>query len=187
MMTIPTTEQIDGLTLILRNSIEELIDRDSDIFNVDLIEPEEISDDARILNRELHETCINHRLAYYLEKNIQNTELDVYKVDIEYNRYYRNLKLLQTVNGQLSVRPDIILHSRVNADIQPQHYLVVEAKKAHISRHDIIKVEGFITDDNYNYVFGFTISYCSDNQNILGILFYFDGTEIARTQLNVPK
>lgn len=32
--------------------------------------PQEISRDARQLNRQLHETTINHRLAVYIEKNI---------------------------------------------------------------------------------------------------------------------
>lgn len=186
-MITPTPLQITEIADLLNSSIQELINHDSDIFNIDLIMPQQISEDARILNRELHETAINHRLAYYIEKNIQNTELRKYNVDIEYNRYYQNEKLLETVNGLIAVRPDIIIHSRMNDLIQPQHYLIIEAKKWDITVHDINKVKGFISDGNYFYVFGFTISYCSDDSQVVGNLYYFDGQKIVSTPLNVRK
>lgn len=186
-MTQPSTSQIETITEIIKRSIDQLVVNDSDIFNIDIEMPQQISDDARHLNRELHETTINHRFAVYIENNIQETEFDMYNVDIEYNRYFGNLKILNTVEGQLSVRPDILVHSRINDQIEPQHLLVVEAKKDLISQHDINKIEGFISDPNYNYLFGLTISYCRSEASVLAELHYFNGEQIITTNINRPK
>lgn len=186
-MKQPTNNQIQEVKNLLSNSIEELIRNDSDIFNIELIEPPQISEDAKVLNRELHETTINHRFAYYLEKNIQETNLSFYKVDIEYNRFYYNSKKLNTVEGIISVRPDILIHTRVDDNVDQQHYLAIEAKKANITQHDTNKVKGFITDENYNYLFGLTISYCSNENSILSNLYYYDGTAITSEEIYISK
>nr|WP_321409584.1 hypothetical protein [uncultured Carboxylicivirga sp.] len=186
-MLQPTIEQIYLIKTIIDNSLDSLILNDSEIFDIHMHEPRRISEDARVLNRELHETTINHRLAYYLENNIQKCELSYYKVDIEYNRFYENLKLLDTVEGIRSVRPDILIHSRTNHEINPQHYLVIEAKKGTIIQHDINKINGFISDENYNYLFGLTVSYCSSDSHILANLYYFDGEDIINEQINREK
>lgn len=86
-MKQPTPIQIQQVKNLISKCIEDLIRGDSDIFNSNLIEPENLSDDAKILNRKLHETTINHRIAHYFENYIQNTDLSIYKVDIEYNRF----------------------------------------------------------------------------------------------------
>lgn len=179
----------DFIKEIISNSLRLLIDKDSDIFNMDLnIEmAQEISANAKKLNRKLHETCINHRFAHYLEIELEETDYEDYNVDIEYNRFYGNLKILNTIEGQLSVRPDIIIHTRVNNNFQPQHLLVVEAKKEAISDHDINKIKGFISDNNYNYVFGLTVTYCSDERNVLATLYYFNGTEIINENIIEEK
>jgi len=186
-MRQPTEEQIVFIKTLLTTCIDQLIANDSDIFNLDIVMPRQISPDARLLNRELHETTINHRLAFYLEQNIQETDLDIYNVDIEYNRFYGNQKILNIVEGQQSVRPDILIHTRINDQVEQQHYLVVEAKKAQITRHDINKIQGFISDQNYFYLFGLTISYCINEANVLANLYYFNGTTIVRENINRPK
>lgn len=182
-----TEEQIVLIKTILATSIDQLRANDSDIFNIDIVMPQQISPDARLLNRELHETTINHRLAFYLESNIKDTELNAYNVDIEYNRFYGNQKLLNTVEGQQSVRPDILIHTRLNDQVEQQHYLVVEAKKGQITQHDINKIVGFISDPNYFYLFGLTISYCNNDTSILADLYYFNGTDIISEEINRPK
>lgn len=186
-MIQPTDEQILHIKTLLTTSIDQLIVKDSNIFNIDIVMPQQISPDARLLNRELHETTINHRLAFYLEQNIQETDLEIYNVDIEYNRYYGNQKILNTVDGQESVRPDILIHTRINNQVEQQHYLVVEAKKAQISHHDINKILGFISDPNYFYLFGLTISYCFNDANVLANLYYFNGETIVNEEINRPK
>ena len=186
-MKIPTEKHLRLIKKILKKSIDELISNDSEIFNTNVVIPERISLDAKILNRELHETTINHRLAFYIEKNIQNTVLSIYNVDIEYNRYYENLKILNTIEKQLTVRPDIIVHTRINNKTFQQHFLVIETKKAKISKHDIKKINGFISDQKYQYLFGLTISYCIDVTQVLANLYYFNGEEIVIEKINRPK
>ena len=186
-MKVPTEAQRKAILGVIENSIDELIANDSDIFNIDEVMPQEISPDARQLNRQLHETTINHRLAVYIERNIVESDLENYNVDIEYNRYYGNLKILETVEGHLSVRPDILVHSRVDDQVDPQHYLIVEAKKGAISQHDINKIHGFISDDNYNYLFGMAISYCHSDELVLADLYYYNGREIIRENIDRPK
>ena len=186
-MKQPTEEQIALLRTILEKSIDQLIAKDSVIFNFDIVTPQRISSDARLLNRKLHETTINHRLAFYIEQNIQGTELSIYNVDIEYNRYYRDQKLLKTVKGLLSVRPDILIHTRIDNRVPQQHYLVIEAKKGEISQHDIDKITSFISDTNYLYLFGLTISYCKSDTHVLANLYYFDGMRIVSKKIRRPK
>lgn len=108
-------------------------------------------------------------------------------VDIEYNRYYENPKMLDTIEGRITARPDIIVHSRMNKDFPTQHFLVVEAKKDNISNHDINKIKGFINDDDYTYLFGLTISYCQNQNNVISILFYFGGNVIAEENISRQK
>ena len=188
-MIQPTDIQIEFIKKIISASLKQLIEYDSDIFNMDLeIEmAQEVSENAKKLNRKLHETCISHRLAHYLENELLDTDYEDYCVDIEYNRFYGNLKILNTVDGQLSVRPDIIIHSRIDHTFDPQHLLVVEAKKEAISNHDRDKIIGFLTDNKYNYVFGLTVSYCSDVAQIIAILYYFNGIEIVNENISENK
>lgn len=188
-MIQPTAIQIDFIKKIISNGLRQLIDNDSDIFNMDLeVEmAQEISENAKKMNRKLHETCISHRFAHYLENQLEGTAYEHYNVDIENNRFYGNLKILNTIEGQLSVRPDIIIHTRVDNTSEPQHSLVVEAKKEAISNHDINKIRGFITDDNYNYVFGLTVSYCSSDTQIITTLYYSNGTNIENENISEEK
>ncbi|MBA4154830.1 hypothetical protein [Flavobacterium sp.] len=173
---------------ILELSIDELIERDSDIFNhaeevIDQLSGEEVIR----LNRKLHETTINHRLAFYLEKYCYETELEDLIVDIEYNRYYENPKMLNTIEGRITARPDIIMHSRMDKTVPTQHFLVVEAKKELITEHDRNKIRGFISDDDYTYLFGLTISYCQDPNNVIATLFYYNGENIIEEDISRHK
>lgn len=187
-MKQPTADQIVQVKTLIAKCIEDLIRYDSDIFNSNVIQSEELSSANEItLNRKLHETTINHRIAYYLEKYIQDTNLNFYKVDIEYNRLNWGPKMLETLQGVLEVRPDILIHTRMDNTVEQQHYLAVEAKKEHITRHDINKIKGFISDERFHYLFGLTISYCSDETNVLSNLFYFDGNSIFNEPVNIPK
>jgi hypothetical protein len=155
--------------------------------DLELENAREVSENAKRLNRKLHETCISHRIAHYLENELEDTDYKDYSVDIEYNRFYGNFKILNTIKGQLAVRPDIIIHSRLDHTFDPQHLLVIEAKKEGITNHDINKIKGFITDENYNYVFGLTVSYCSDETEIIAKLYYFNGTEIVNENISEYK
>lgn len=121
----------------------------------------------------LHEVCINHRLAVYIEHHLPD-ELNDYYVDIEYNRYNLDRKYVSLGNEEFEARPDIIIHRRMNPRNKPiPHYLIIEAKKENINEKDLRTVRGFLTDPKYKY--GMTISYCSNNDNFVGHIYMFNG------------
>ena len=192
-MNIPTPEQIDLISKLLIESINELITFDQEIFHDKIKSIRGLSDDAKELNRKLHETTLNHSLAYYLENNIKKTIFDAqYKIDIEYNRYKRSEKRVTKFNGnneEIIARPDIVIHTRKTDKDESKtlnNLLVIEAKKGKIIPLDIEKIKGFISDKKYFYLFGFTVSYCSDINNVIGRLYYSStGTTITDIQLNV--
>jgi hypothetical protein len=184
---VPTAQETDEILDIIVQSLKVLVARDRDLFNTELVEPPAISDDAKILNRELFETTINHRLAVYLEQNLQPTRYSDYHVDIEYNRYYQNEKLLQTMEGLIAVRPDIIIHTRMRQDANPQHLLIVEAKKGKTTEHDRVKIKGFLSDPKYRYQFGLAISYCRHPKNITGILYQEQNGDVIERLVEVSR
>lgn len=175
---MPTPEQITEVKGLLIRSIKMLIQNDRNIFTGEIYETPDFTPEARILNRELHETSINHRLAHYLEHNLLYTNMCRYNVDIEYNRYYMTQKFVLMGGVQIPIRPDILIHSRMDDTINPQHYLVIEGKKHEVSEDDIGRVKALINDSRYNYLFGFTIYYCIDHNQVSGNLFYMNNGEI---------
>ena len=123
-------------------------------------------------SRKLHEVCINHKLANYLEKYVlpifKNEHDEVY-VDIEFNREGGNQK--EWSNGGL-VRPDIIIHNRKSGESK-KNILIVECKKAIFNNEftdDIDKIEAFMEDDKYLYQYGLQVIY--DRDRVKGKLFY---------------
>ena len=71
--------------------------------------------------------------------------------------------------------------------VPTQHFLVVEAKKELITEHDRNKIRGFISDDDYTYLFGLTISYCQDPNNVIATLFYYNGENIIEEDISRHK
>lgn len=102
---------------------------------------------------------------------------DIYKVDIEYNRYYKNQKYVSMEDKPRVVRPDIIVHTRMKSlEQQPQHLLVIEAKKDVDSENDTKKIISFILDKKYKYLFGLKVRY-NDFDPICATLFYRDAED----------
>lgn len=93
--------------------------------------------DLEKYERKLHEVCINHRFAHYIERLLPDYYPNDYKVDIEYNRYYKNKKYVDIAGDRRVVRPDIIIHTRAVRSEYPQHLLVIEAKKNENCLEDI--------------------------------------------------
>jgi hypothetical protein len=188
-MTYPNETDIEFAINLCKSAILRLVENDSDIFDSD----EEFegyfstTEDVHILNRKLHEVTITHRLAVYLEEYLRDTPLQNHSVDLEYNRFYNQPKDVETFEGHRTVRPDIIIHTRTNKKGDPQHYLVVEAKKEEISDHDRNKILGFLSDERYNYQFGLTVSYCIAPDHVQAYLFYGDGAKHYQMEISVPK
>ena len=168
---------------ILLGAVAQLLKNDSDLIVLDMdSQIYESIPDKKDLERKLHEVCINHRLAVYLELIIQSMDLNNYYVDIEYNRYYKNEKSVEMLNGVSKVcRPDIIIHKRMNKS-DNQHLLVVEAKKDVESEADIDKIKAFMNDKRYMYQYGARIIY-KKFKNCIIDFFYIEGETIKNERI----
>jgi hypothetical protein len=116
-----------------------------------------IQRDLGIINNKVKEECINHRLACYLEKLINenpNNNLH-YDVDLEYNKNYKNPKkiIVDENNNEKAIRPDIIIHKRDSND----NLIAFEIKKDYTNKNDFQKIKGLVRQHNYSY--GCLISY----------------------------
>jgi len=112
--------------------------------------------DNQLLEINVNERTISHKLAEYLQCEIPNLS-----VDCEYNRYERLPKTLDIPKDPISwedidsksVFPDIVIHKRKTNDY---NLLVIEIKKSsNKNGHDFdkTKIRAF-TRPPYNYNFG---------------------------------
>ena len=167
---------IDRVENAIREAFRKLKDCDGDLFECP------IEEHAEYDSRKLHEVCINHKLAIYLEKylfpEIAN-ENEMFFTDIEFNREGVDFKSLQYNGQDQRVRPDIIIHNRKSGD-RKNNFLVVECKKDSASDDkkdsDVRKIEAFLTDQRYEYRFGLQTIY--SRQEIKGRLFFVENDQI---------
>lgn len=138
--------------------------------------------------RKLHEVCINHKLAIYLENEILpiiNGPEKQYFVDIEFNREGIDKKKIIVCNGdELVVRPDIIIHNRKFCE-EKDNFLIVECKKIGAGRKEIDfdrkKIQAFLESDKYKYSFGLQVVY--GKAGVSGTLFYKNGPAIEQEEI----
>ena len=160
----------DRLIEAIKNSFRKLKDVDGSLFECP-IEKYSYYD-----ARKLHEVCINHKLANYLEEFVfpllEETE-EQFFVDIEFNRESIDFKNI-LINGQeKKVRPDIIIHNRKSGN-DKNNFLVVECKKYNATiggiPNDKDKLIAFLKDARYKY--GFALQVVYKPNAIEGKLFY---------------
>jgi len=154
----------------IRKAFSMLKEKDGCLFDCPI--EQELGYDAR----KLHEVCINHKLANYLEEfviPVLREYNEEFFVDIEFNREGGNKKELKNDGRVRLVRPDIIIHNR-KAGSQKNNFLVVECKKSDTRREelkaDIKKLEAFIRNGKYSYEFGLQVKY--GEGKIEGLLLY---------------
>lgn len=166
---------------VIINAVNDLKKYDFELIKLDnkskILEYDKFKE---IYERKLHEVCINHRLAVYLEKYVNDNNFHYYNVDIEYNRYYKNQKHVETGLYQGIVRPDIIIHKRVKHS-NIQHLLVIEAKKTINDSDDEKKIKSLMEDHHYNYKYGAKIIY--NNLDNLKIDFFYHGKDKIETKI----
>ncbi len=110
--------------------------------------------DSELIKREVHEECINHRFAIYLEKEFQNIMMkEGLSLDIEYNKNGINPKTYGSKDKKF--RPDIIIHER---NSNSNNYVVIEAKKNRLSKSDKEKLINCKLEP-YNYKVALGIEY----------------------------
>ena len=172
----------DKIKKLIIEAIEKLVNNDDDIFKQKIPKLGKSTEKERKLNRELHETTLNHRFAFYLEQGLINYKITGYNVDIEYNRNFSDQKRVKIGKIRIPVRPDILIHKRMKTNEVIPHLLVIEAKKDKIKEHDINKVKGFIEDEKFLYKFGLTISYAYDPSKVKALLYFKDDKNIIKTE-----
>jgi len=148
----------------------------------------EIEEEFGYDSRKLHEVCINHKLAIYLENEILpiiSGADQKHFVDIEFNREGINKKKIILCNGEeLVVRPDIIIHNRKSGK-EKRNFLIVECKKngAQPSEidYDRKKILVLMENDKYKYSFGLQVVF--GKNEIKGTLFYRNGQAIEHEEI----
>jgi hypothetical protein len=153
----------DRIMLLLRRALDTLLIRDN-----------------WLIENDLCERCITHKLAEYLQSRFQD-----YNVDCEYNGDIDredSRKRIEVVDGhldfmqngnpiegeiqELSVFPDIIIHKRGTNE---SNLCIIEVKKANNPRRlrfDRLKVQAYTSDyygNNLNYQLGVLIIVTTGN------------------------
>lgn len=130
--------------------------------------------DAYLLEHNLNERSISHKLSCYIGKRIEDWD-----VDAEYNRNMDDQKRL-TPSDKSGVMPDIIVHRRGQNNYngtEENNLLVIEIKKiptASERKKDILKLKKFIKNSPYHYKYGAFIAFdgsemewfCRDSKNL---------------------
>lgn len=105
-----------------------------------------LENDSYLLEEDLHEQSISHKLAEYIQQ-----ELPEWDVDCEYNKDLDEVKSLEDYDKD-SVRPDIVVHTRgTNENI-----LVIEIKLTTSDEDDDEnKVQKYVNSPELDYQHGF--------------------------------
>jgi hypothetical protein len=188
-----TSNYTDSETENVKNwiieSLQTLIQEDGDLLRPESVPSIYKLKGERDLNRELHETTINHRLAIHLENLMEKYGMSGYYVDIEYNRYINDRKMVRSLKTgkSIEVRPDIVVHKRTRLDEPVPHFLVVEAKKHELNDKDRNHIKDIMHDENYLYKYGMLISYYSDPRVIQVNLLTLPGDDFSEDKFIVNK
>ena len=122
--------------------------------------------DSYLLEHDVHEQAITSKIACYLERQFESGNHKDWHIDVEYNR---NREIPKSLRELGNVKPDIIIHRRGlnnNSGTEDNNLLIIETKKnpTPIEREeDIRKVNAFVTESPYHYMFGAFISLNSNS------------------------
>jgi hypothetical protein len=120
-------------------------------------------DGSYLIDRELREECINHRLAFYLEV-FRPVGYAEYYIDLEYDKNASSKKSIIQNGVPTNIRPDIIIHKRTD-DIY-DNLLAFECKKWNLSKDDKSKLTE-LKRQNYNYQYCIGIGYRPNEETFL--------------------
>jgi len=141
--------------------------------------------DADLLDINVNERSISHKLAEYLQ-----LEFPEWNVDCEYNRKMLNRKTLNVSYTDITdedieaktIYPDIIVHHRLTDD----NLLVIEMKKNGIdTSKDEIKLKAF-TGREYDYHFGLLLVIKRDIRDSFEMKWFAEGKQLKATKRNLP-
>ena len=184
-----TSAEIKNVKNWIVASLYKLIQEEGDLLKPESIPTLNQLQGQKVLNRELYETTINHRLACYLENLADNYGINGYHIDIEYNRYINNRKQVKSLGtgNFIEVRPDIVVHKRTLLNEPIPHFLVVEAKKRKLRDKDRNHIKDIMYDNNYQYKYGMLISYYNDPDVIQVNLLTLPNNQLEEHTFEVLK
>ncbi len=120
------------------------------------------SNDYYLIENNLHEQSISHKLAEYLQILFKE-----YNIDCEFNRRETTdvKKATLSDNEEHIIKPDIIIHKR---GTQRDNLLIIEIKKGieNEVNNDIEKLKS-MTGDGYGYKLGLFLELYRDKQNTI--------------------
>lgn len=154
-----------------------------------------LEEDFALLQRDLSERSIAHKLGYYLTKLFNNFDVDCeYNGDVDSEGLRKILKISHEVMEELAVRsirendaynifPDIIIHQR---GTNTRNHLVIEMKKKNTNyqqkEYDFVKLKEFTRQYNYNLGIYLEVQ-TGENFRISEVRYFQKGEERTETQL----
>jgi hypothetical protein len=142
-----------------------------------------LGESRSLLEYEVYEPAISHRIAFHLERLFENAKLPSLDVDCEYNKHLRGAKtinLKQILKDALDAckcgnckkilksrippdkefRPDVVVHRR---GLDNLNALVVEIKKSKMCPFDLEKIRALTLDcGEFGYNLGVHVSFRGD-------------------------
>ena len=160
--------------------IEEKVNLALDIFYVK---------DKYLIDNDIHERSMTHKLAIYLEELFKE-----YDVDCEYNKNISESKKIHDIESEIQkirkiekdeykdsvvVFPDITIHKRGN---KLKNLLVIEVKKDNATKNnkeeiDILKLKAYTSKD-LNYRYGIYINLKNSREKVI-IKKFENGVEVT--------
>lgn len=131
--------------------------------------------DRALLESNIHEVAITHKLACYLQDMFAYLD-----VDCEYNKHEENPKRVNQDEPK-SIRPDIVVHRRKRDDC---NLLVIEVKKIGTRQRNIDpdKLKA-LTDQNGNFKYKYGVGlklYKNKDKDICPCIQVYEGGEISK-------
>ena len=151
--------ELDSYKLEFEEIKEKVIDSIKELY----------SEDYYIIDNDVSERSITHKLAIYLQNQFTD-----YDVDCEYNRNMKNPKKITFIerNTRNRVFPDIIVHKRGKIS---NNLIIFEIKKCkddnvtnkylENKKHDIEKLKGYVNNNDevpLKYKYGFFLEIHKD-------------------------
>ena len=166
----------------INRAFNDLLEEDGELFSF------HINDELEPDGRKLHEVCINHKLAIHLSQRVipllQERGIR-YFTDIEFNRNGQREKAVIIDQSKQIVRPDIIIHNRIDGD-EKSNFLIVECKKEGCTKKayndDVTKIIGLMQSEDFMYEFGLMVVY--QNNAVEAEYFWHHEGTIQKKKIN---
>ena len=126
--------------------------------------------DKDLLERDVNERSITHKVAEYLQYQFPHLN-----VDCEYNRRGNHGARKKTLSTNESVFPDIVIHKR---GTKKENLVVIEAKKkGRSSRIDHNKLADYTNPKSHGYKVGISLVFDIGEKRISEVSIYKGGNE----------